>query len=132
MTRRVTMSPMAVNVDRVDIPVRKVLIGSIAVDSATLVIADPSYLDRQWIKGGDVEPYALNCLGKDVEPLVTALRSLPVTGQVESMPGGRWYRVLPAEAIQHATFSRMGRRSRRLTGGLARRFRFPTTPWSAW
>ena len=97
MTRRVTMSPMAVNVDRVDIPVRKVLIGSIAVDSATLVIADPSYLDRQWIKGGDVEPYALNCLGKDVEPLVTALRSLPVTGQVESMPGGRWYRVLPAE-----------------------------------
>jgi hypothetical protein len=53
-------------------PLRRVLVGRVAVDSATLVITDPSNLDREWVKASDSEPYAVNCLGRDVEALIGA------------------------------------------------------------
>lgn len=75
---------------------RSMLVGRVAVDSATLVITDPSNLDREWVKASDVEPYAVNCFGRDVEALVAALRGLESTGNVVPMGGGRWYRVFPS------------------------------------
>ncbi len=76
---------------------RRILIGRVAVDSATLVITDPGNLDPEWVKAADVEPYALNCLGRDAEALIAALRNLDATGEVTPMSGGRWYRVFPSE-----------------------------------
>ena len=71
--------------------------GRVAVDSATLVITDPSNLDREWVKGSELEPYSVNCLGRDADALIAALRDLDATGEVVPMGGGRWYRVLPSE-----------------------------------
>ena len=76
---------------------RSMLVGRVAVDSATLVITDPSNLDREWVKAGDVEPYAVNCFGRDVESLVAALRGRESTGNIVPMGGGRWYRVFPSD-----------------------------------
>lgn len=76
---------------------RSMLVGRVAVDSATLVITDPSNLDREWVKASDVEPYAVNCFGRDVEALVAALRNLDTTGKIVPMSGGRWYRVFPSD-----------------------------------
>jgi len=72
------------------------LVGRIAVDSATLVLTDPANLDHEWVKASEVEPYALNCLGRDAEALVADLRGLDITGDVMPMSGGRWYRVFPS------------------------------------
>ena len=77
---------------------RRVLVGRVAVDSATLVITDPSNLDREWVKASDREPYALNCLGRDVQVLIGALRDVQATGDVVPMAGGRWYRVFPSDS----------------------------------
>jgi hypothetical protein len=77
---------------------RRIVVGRVAVDSATLVFTDPANLDNEWVKASDVEPYALHCLGRDVESLVAALRGLDTTGEVVPMSGGHSYRVFPSAA----------------------------------
>jgi len=54
----------------------------------------------EWVKASDSEPYAVNCLGRDVEVLIDALGGLDVTGDVVSISGGRWYRVFRPKVIR--------------------------------
>jgi hypothetical protein len=73
----------------------RILLGHVAVDSAQLIVADPSYLGK-WIRSTDVEPYALNCFGREVKALVERLQTSTMVERVESLSEGRWFRVYPA------------------------------------
>src|SRR5919109_1606064 len=81
------------------------LLGNVAVDSAQLIIADPSYLN-QWVRSSDVEPYALNCTGRDVSAIVAALEATGKVQRVEPMSGGRWFRLYPSSGETAITLLR--------------------------